>query len=335
MGSFFLFSVSARLRVLWRAPCIAVSSPPFPVPRVRAERRSGGDDEATSSISIARSQVEGGSGDAGRVAAQRARTDRSSKGMALVLRKRKRDRVGEDCDVPQHADEEPSDEELRASQNSDGYWQRSTASYLNSLGDEQLFDVIKKFTCNAVRQFISSDFSSWAAPGNVPPCPAPATTGVSNGSSQPSSPAGQRTCSRLSVIHFQQVLDALHPEQRLVIIKYGFGCLLLFDRCLIPLGFARWLADHVNVETSEIVLKNMSIKISPQSVSDVLGLPIGGKEISRDPRAKDDFLSATGANTLPFVKSFSDQLLNGDISDDEVVRNFLAMALVTFLCPHS
>ncbi|WVZ81976.1 hypothetical protein U9M48_029299 [Paspalum notatum var. saurae] len=255
--------------------------------------------------------------------------------MAPVLRRRKRGFGGEDCNVSQHADEEPSDEEFRSSQNSDGYWLRSTASYLNSLGDEELYDVIKKFTCNAVRQFISTDFSSWAGPDNVPPCPAPVPTDVSNGSPHPSSPVGQKTCSRLSVMYFQQVLDALHPEQRLVIIKYGFGCLLLFDRCVIPLGFARWLADHVNVETSEIVLKNMSIKISPQSVSDVLGLPIGGKEISRDPRAKHDFLSAIGANSLAAVKSFSDQLLNGNISDDEVVRNFLVVALVTFLCPHS
>ncbi|WVZ81515.1 hypothetical protein U9M48_028882 [Paspalum notatum var. saurae] len=51
--------------------------------------------------------------------------------MAHVHRKRKRDCEG--------------DEEHTPSTNSVGYDQKPTASYLNSLGDDELFDVIKKF----------------------------------------------------------------------------------------------------------------------------------------------------------------------------------------------
>jgi hypothetical protein len=66
----------------------------------------------------------------------------------------------------------------------------------------------------------------------------------------------------------------------------------------------------------------------------VLGIPIGGKTISKaDPESgKFAFLNIMKMTTLPSAKTCGDILLKDNLDDDEVVCNFLIVALVTFLC---
>jgi hypothetical protein len=62
---------------------------------------------------------------------------------------------------------------------------------------------------------------------------------------------------------FFDVLELLNKDKRRVIESYGFGSLLLSDKCQIPIPFARWLVDRVNIDSWDIVLKKKSIPITP------------------------------------------------------------------------
>lgn len=74
-----------------------------------------------------------------------------------------------------------------------------------------------------------------------------------------------------------------------------------------------------------------------EGVHDVLGTPIDGHTISRaaPENGKLGFLKAMNLATLPSAKACGENLMKYNISDDHIVRNFLIVALVTFLCPNS
>ena len=146
-----------------------------------------------------------------------------------------------------------------------------------------------------------------------------------------------KTITQLNVSYFSKVLDALKKEKREIIQSYGFGSLLLFDKCCIPLPFARWVVDHIQVSSSAIVVNNRSIPLSPHTVHDVLGIPIGGHTIRKGDaeNGKGAFLNGMNLTTLPSANFFCDNLSKDNISDDDLVRSFLIIALVTFLCPNS
>jgi len=95
--------------------------------------------------------------------------------------------------------------------------------------------------------------------------------------------------------------------------------------------------DHVAVSSSSIVVNNRSIPLNPQIIHDVLGIPIGGQIIRKtDPESgKGAFLNSMTLTTLPSAKAFGDNLSKENISEDDLVRSFLIVALVTFLCPNS
>jgi len=97
------------------------------------------------------------------------------------------------------------------------------------------------------------------------------------------------------------------------------------------------VVDHISVSSGDIVLKNKSIPITPQTVHDVLGIPIGGKTISKASQecGKFAFLRCMNMSNLPSVNVCRENLLKKNISDDDLVRNFLIVALATFLCPNS
>jgi hypothetical protein len=146
-----------------------------------------------------------------------------------------------------------------------------------------------------------------------------------------------KAVTKLNVSYFSDVLKSLKPDKRCVIDSYSFGSLLLFDNCTIPMSFARWVVDHIKVDKWAIVVSGKSIPITPQIVHDVLGIPIGGKTISKaaTERGKTSLLQSMYMSRLPSAKVCGEKLLKDDISEDDLVCNFLIVALVTFLCPNS
>lgn len=84
---------------------------------------------------------------------------------------------------------------------------------------------------------------------------------------------------RFNVTYFSKITSSLDGRKKGVIKDYGLGNLLQFDRCIIPLPFARWIADRVKTNTGDIVVNNHCIPLSPESVHDVIGTTLGGRLI--------------------------------------------------------
>ncbi|CAN6336484.1 unnamed protein product [Urochloa humidicola] len=242
--------------------------------------------------------------------------------------------VEESDDVSE--DEDFEDEDFEDFDNNAMGSQRDEQPNLQSLDDHQLFGVLKKIACNAFRQLLSTDIGSSIA-RSAGDTRIPINPRVSGTSSAPVQKKMVKT--RQNVSYFAEIVEKLKLDSRKskVIQDYGFGSLLLFDNCAIPLPFSCWVADHIQVKSSDIVVKNKSIPIAVQTIHDVLGIPIGGRPIqdSDSDKGKKDFLGALKLSTLPNFKSFGTKLFKDDISDDEIVRSFLIVALCTFLCPNS
>jgi hypothetical protein len=136
---------------------------------------------------------------------------------------------------------------------------------------------------------------------------------------------------------FSDVVHALSPSKQKVIEAYGFGSLLIFGMCPITTTFSKWVANHVNVSTSSILLNGRSIPITPQTVHDVLGIPIGGKAIVKGnpDSGKSSLLCAMKLNSLPTANDCVENISKVEIMDDDLFCNFLIVAAVIFLCPNS
>lgn len=77
--------------------------------------------------------------------------------------------------------------------------------------------------------------------------------------------------------------------------------------------------------------------MNAQSVEFVLGIPsretiINTKE---EEAGKQAFLALFGLTEVPTIKFFGNKLMNEDMSDDQIIRCFLVVALSTFFCPTS
>uniref|UniRef100_A0A0E0K095 Aminotransferase-like plant mobile domain-containing protein n=1 Tax=Oryza punctata TaxID=4537 RepID=A0A0E0K095_ORYPU len=126
--------------------------------------------------------------------------------------------------------------------------------------------------------------------------------------------------SRFSSKYFSEVLSSLSPDQNYV-----------------PKKLACWIVKHVDVKSSQIILKDKVIPVSKESVSVILGLPLGGLEFRKDLDVGKQFiLSKYGNNIFPSVRFFGDKFIRREImSKDEVITSFLIVALACFLCPNS
>lgn len=111
----------------------------------------------------------------------------------------------------------------------------------------------------------------------------------------------------------------------------------MFDDAYVPNKFSSWIANHVDVKSSQIVLKDKVIAINKECVHHILGLPIGGMEFPTDCDAGKSFiLSKFGKSALPSVRFFGDMFIRKEtLSDDEVITSFLIVAMACFLCPNS
>ncbi|CAO2165562.1 unnamed protein product [Urochloa humidicola] len=142
---------------------------------------------------------------------------------------------------------------------------------------------------------------------------------------------------RFSVSNFASVIDALTPAKRKIIEDYGFGSLLLFDKCLVPNKFAKWVASLVNYRSGDIVIDGKVISLTKESVNLVLGLPISDKPFPSDYAVgKSLVLSRFGKHTIPSVAFFADKILeNESMSDEDLFICFILVALNSFLCSNS
>jgi hypothetical protein len=139
---------------------------------------------------------------------------------------------------------------------------------------------------------------------------------------------------RFNIKGFTEVIQALDEEKKEMIRSHGFGSLLDFACSSAPVKFAAWICLKLNCRLGDIIVNNKSIKLSPESVHDVLGLPLGGRDILRSSEdGKALFFSRADRNKLSSVYEQREKLKRSDLGDDEFMRTFLAVALSYFLCP--
>ena len=135
--------------------------------------------------------------------------------------------------------------------------------------------------------------------------------------------------------YFLHVSKKLTTEQRAIIQKFGFGCLLLFDCLNLPSDFCRWFADCVDPVCSQITVCGKPIGISKDTFRFVLGLPIGGQQVPSNCEDGMAFiLSLFKLPELPHITFFGNKLSSSDpLSELEVFVCFMSVAISCFLCP--
>jgi hypothetical protein len=135
--------------------------------------------------------------------------------------------------------------------------------------------------------------------------------------------------------YFVEVIRKLTLEQRNVIAKFGFGCLLLLDLYDIPSDFARWVADCVDPVCSQISVGYKLVDISKSTFHHILVLPIGGLEIPCNSiDGKDFILSHFKLSEMPNITFFGNKLCGAEeLSEHDVFVCFMSVAISCFLCP--
>lgn len=143
--------------------------------------------------------------------------------------------------------------------------------------------------------------------------------------------------SRCNNTYFGEIVHALDDRKKDIIRERGFGILLEYNGCSVPRSFVQWIADQVDVNCCDIVVGGKVIPFSDLAVHLFLGIPIGGEDILQhhNDSVKSKFLSEIKEGSLPLIKTFGDKLKGNSLSDDDIFRYFMVIALSTFLCPNS
>jgi hypothetical protein len=102
---------------------------------------------------------------------------------------------------------------------------------------------------------------------------------------------GRESFTSYSIKYFCEIVKSLTDPRKQVIRNFGFGCLLLLEKCEIPSAFVRWICGCVNHVTHQIVVNDTkSISISKDSIHYVIGLPNSGSVPIPDSEAGANFL---------------------------------------------
>ena len=121
-----------------------------------------------------------------------------------------------------------------------------------------------------------------------------------------------------------------------VIGRYGFGSLLLFDKCFVPNKFSKWLGSLVESKSGDLIVHGKVISLTAKSVNLVLGIPVSGTHFpSNYATSRAIVLSKIDKTSLPQVSFFAEKLAADHLTDEVVLIWFLVVALRCFLCPNS
>ncbi|XP_047060547.1 uncharacterized protein LOC124667270 isoform X3 [Lolium rigidum] len=139
-----------------------------------------------------------------------------------------------------------------------------------------------------------------------------------------------------SIKYYWEVLKCLTDHRKEVIRKFGFGCLLLFEKSEIPSPFVRWLASCVDPVSSQIIVDDSKIiPISKSSVHFVTGLPNSGFVPLPNCEGGVKFLlSLFHLSELPHITFFGNKLKSKEVlSDKEIFVCFMVVAFKCLLFP--
>ncbi|RCV43434.1 hypothetical protein SETIT_9G294100v2 [Setaria italica] len=127
-------------------------------------------------------------------------------------------------------------------------------------------------------------------------------------------------------------------NQRKVIENYGFGSLLLFDKCFVPNNFVKRVARLVDYKSGDIVLNGKIISLTKESVHNVLGIPLDGRSFPTDiTNGKSAVLKKFNKESIPSVEFYTNKLQSKEevMSDEDTFICFILIALNSFLCSNA
>ncbi|KAM0875664.1 hypothetical protein ACQ4PT_036653 [Festuca glaucescens] len=138
--------------------------------------------------------------------------------------------------------------------------------------------------------------------------------------------------------YFCEILKSLSNRRKDAIRNFGFGCLLLLEKCEIPFAFVRWICSCVNHVSHKIIVDDpKSISISKDSIHYAIGLPNSGSVPMPDSEAGAKFIMTMfGLAELPHITFFGNKLKSREVlTDKEVIVCFMVIAFKCFLFPTS
>ncbi|KQK19041.1 hypothetical protein BRADI_1g46086v3 [Brachypodium distachyon] len=125
-------------------------------------------------------------------------------------------------------------------------------------------------------------------------------------------------------------------DKKSVICNHGFSCFLDIDCSGVPSRFSQWIADHIDVNSNDIVLEGGCINLSVDSFCQVTGLNNSGDPVNVESvGVKEAFTSFLGLSEFPTIKQLGELLLQDVLSDDQYFVCFMAVVFASFLCPNS
>ncbi|CAM0911735.1 unnamed protein product [Alopecurus aequalis] len=92
--------------------------------------------------------------------------------------------------------------------------------------------------------------------------------------------------SRCSITFFSKVVKRVKTclEYVELVKSMGFAEMLEIDDCCVPRGFVQWIAENINTDQEMIEIGCSFIQLSPQSVTETVGTPVGEiQKYLRDP----------------------------------------------------
>jgi hypothetical protein len=118
-----------------------------------------------------------------------------------------------------------------------------------------------------------------------------------------------------------------------VIMKFGLGCLLLFEKCDIPSAFVCWVASRVDSVSQQIIIDDFKVlSISKDSVHYATGLPNSGNIPMPDSEGGAKLLLAMFELTeLPHITFFGNKMKSKEVlTDKEIFVCFMVVAFKLF-----
>ncbi|KQJ81741.1 hypothetical protein BRADI_5g02791v3 [Brachypodium distachyon] len=129
----------------------------------------------------------------------------------------------------------------------------------------------------------------------------------------------------------QQQLMHIPSDTKQIICDYGFPFVFHLNSSGAPHSFAQWIADHIQLESCDIIVESGVIHLGAHNFSEVIGLENTGLDVKVDfESAKEQFLSLMGFSELPTIKHFGKMLLTNDLADDKHFICFMVVFLSIF-----
>lgn len=149
-------------------------------------------------------------------------------------------------------------------------------------------------------------------------------------------PDHKKATNRGNLAWLSHIINSIPSVKKEIICGYGFPFVFHLNSSGAPRSFAQWIDDHIQPESSDIIVESGTIHLGPDTFSDVIGFGNSGLDVKVDfEGAKEQFLSLMGFSELPTIKQLGKMLLTNDLANDKYFICFMVVFLSSFLCPNS